>query len=181
MKTKGMNTKKLMIYRTICRILPESKCHKLKSELLRWCGAKVGKNCEICSSAKFYGGFNLSIGNNCFIGIDALIFGANGSSIEIEDYAKIGSRVIIVTGTHDFSINTPCIEVDPGTYKNVKICKGCAVSTGSFILPGKTVGTMSHVAAGAVVSKDVPPYTRVGGVPAKVIKNFKEEQSVTHQ
>lgn len=168
-----MNTKKLYLYHLICKFLPETRCHSLKATILRWCGARIGKNCEICSSAKFHGGFNLFIGNNCYIGIEALIFGANQSNIILEDHVKIGSRVIIVTGTHDFSIKGPNIEVDPGIYKDVKICKGAAISTGSFILPGKTVGTMAHVAAGAVVTKDVEPYTRVAGVPAKCIKDFK--------
>lgn len=170
-----MNTKKLYFYHFICKFLPETRFYTLKSQILRWCGAEIGKNCRICSSAKFYGGMNLSIGNNCYIGFDALIFGANGSNIVIEDHVKVGSRVILVTGTHEFSLKGPNIEVDPGIYKDILLCKGCAISTGSFILPGRTIGAMSHVAAGAVVTKDVPPYVRVAGVPAKIIKNFKED------
>jgi acetyltransferase-like isoleucine patch superfamily enzyme len=170
-----MNTKKIYLYHLICRFIPETKCHSLKAKMLRWCGAKVGKGCEICSSAKFLGGYNLIIGDNCYIGFEALIFGHSASTIELEDHVKVGSRCIIVTGTHDFDPNGSCIEKDPGTYHNVKICKGSAISTGSIILPGKTVGTMSHVAAGSVVTHDVPSYHRVAGVPARVIKNFLED------
>lgn len=168
-----MNTKKIYFYHLICKLLPETKFHSFKAKMLRWCGAKVGKNVEICSSAKFYGGFHLSIGDNCYIGYDALLFGAGESSITLEDHVKIGSRVIIVTGTHDFDPNGPCIEKDPGTWHDVKICKGAAISTRSMILPGKVVNTMAHVAAGSIVTKDVPAYTRVGGTPAKFMKDFK--------
>ena len=171
-----MNSKKIYLYHFICKFLPETRCHSFKSKMLRWCGAKVGNNCEICSSAKFFGGYNLIIGNNCYIGIDALLFGNKASTIELEEHVKIGSRCIVVTGTHDFNPNGPCIEVDPGIYHNVKICKGAAVSTMSIILPGKTIGKMSHVAAGSVVTHDVPDYTRVAGIPARVIKNFLDTE-----
>ena len=43
-----------------------------------------------------------------------------------------------------------------------------------MILPGKTIGEKSHVAAGSVVTHDVPDMVRVAGVPARIIKNFKE-------
>jgi acetyltransferase len=107
-----------------------------------------------------------------YIGHEALIFGANGSNIIIEDYAKIGSRVVLVTGSHLFTTEGPCIEGE-GIFKDVKIGKGAAVSTGSTILPGKTIGEMAHVAAGSVVTHDVPSYHRVAGVPAKVIKDLR--------
>ena len=167
-----LNSKKLYLYHLLCLFLPPTKCHSLKAKLLRWCGAKVGVNVEITSSAKFYGGYNLVIGNNVYIGHEALIFGANGSHIIIEDYAKIGSRVVLVTGSHLFTTEGPCIEGE-GIFKDVKIGKGAAVSTGSTILPGKTIGEMAHVAAGSVVTHDVPSYHRVAGVPAKVIKDLR--------
>lgn len=148
-----------------------------EGKMLRWCGAKIGEGCEICSSAKFYGGFNLIVGNNCYIGFEAMLFGHSKSTIEIGDYAKIDSRTIVVTGTHDFDPNGPCIEKTPGTYHNIKICKGAVVSTSSIVLPGKTVGSMSHVAASSVVTHDVPEYVRVAGCPARITKHFLETTS----
>ena len=135
-----LSSVKLYLVRWIWKFIPDSRGHNLKSSLLRWAGAKVGKNVEIMSSAKVIGNFNLSIGDGVFIGHEALIFGPKGSHIVIEDYAKLGSRTIVVT----------------------------------VVLPGKTVGRMSHAAAGSVITKDVPEYTRVAGVPAKVIHCFKE-------
>lgn len=169
---KHLNTKKLYLYHLLCIFIPVSRCHKLKAALLRWCGATVGKNVEIMSTAKFYGGYHLQIGNGVFIGYDAMIFGHNDSSIIIEDYAKVGSRVSVVTGSHEYTIYTPSI-AGKGTYANIKICKGASVETLAIVLPGKTIGEMAHVAAGSVVTHDVRPYTRVAGVPAKEIKIFK--------
>ena len=51
---------------------------------------------------------------------------------------------------------------------NDEVWIGC----GAIILPGVTVGKGAVIASGAVVTKDVPPMTLVGGVPAKIIKNY---------
>lgn len=157
----------------ILKFIPPVRAYHFKIRLLRWAGAQIGENVEIISSAKIQGQMNLSIGNNCFIGHEALIFGPIGSTITVEDYAKIGSRTIVVTGTHRFSSDGDCIEKE-GAFKDVRICRGAVVSTGSIILPGITIGRMAHVAAGSVVTKNVPEYTRVGGVPAKFIKDLRE-------
>lgn len=172
-----LNSTRLYIIRWLFRFIPDSRGHKLKSSLLRWAGAKVGKNVEIMSSAKIIGNFNLKIGDGVFIGHDALIFGPKGSHIIIEDYAKLGSRTIVVTGTHRFSPDGNCIEKE-GTWQDVRICAGAVCSTHTVVLPGKTVGKMSHAAAGSVITHDVPEYTRVAGVPAKVIYDFKKAQSI---
>lgn len=166
-----LSSVKLYLVRWIWKFIPDSRGHNLKSSLLRWAGAKVGKNVEIMSSAKVIGNFNLFIGDGVFIGHEALIFGPKGSHIVIEDYAKLGSRTIVVTGTHRFSPDGNCIEKE-GTFEDVRICSGAVCSTHTVVLPGKTVGRMSHAAAGSVITKDVPEYTRVAGVPAKVCTLF---------
>lgn len=167
-----VSSKRLYLYSLICKVLPLSRFYSFKASLLRWCGASVGKNVEIMSSAKIIGNMNLSIGDNVYIGHEALIFGPANSNITIESNTKIGSRVIIVTGSHKFTPEGPCIEGE-GVFADVRICDGAAVSTGSIILPGKTVNRMAHVAAGSVVTHDVPEYSRVAGVPAKIIKDFR--------
>ena len=167
-----MNTKRLYIYQLICKILPPSKCHGLKSSLLRWCGAKVGKGVEIMSSAKFYGDFDIEIGDHVFIGHEALIMGAQGSKITIADYAKVASRAILVTGYHRFEPDGNCIS-GQGMCADITLGKGCVVSTNSIVYPGKKVGIMAYVTAGSIVTHDVPDYTRVAGVPAREIMKFK--------
>lgn len=170
-----MNAKRLLLVRFLFMLIPLSRCHNIKASLLRWAGAKVGKNVEIMSSVRIIGTMNLSIGNNCFIGHEAFIFGASGSNIEIENFAKIGSKTTLVTGTHRFSPDGDCIEKE-GTYKDIRICRGAVVSTGSIILPGIILGEMAHVAAGSVVTKNVEPYIRVAGNPAKPVRNLKTNE-----
>lgn len=173
-----MNTKRLFLATFIIGLIPASRGHKIKAKLLRWCGAHVGENVEIFSSVKIKGAMDLYIGDNVFIGHESLIFGAAGSTIKIGDYAKLGSRTIVVTGTHRFSPDGKCIEKE-GIYKNVTINDGAVVSTGSIVLPGITIGSMAHVAAGSVVTKDVEPYMRVAGNPARPIRNLLTNEKIS--
>lgn len=168
-----MNTKKLYIFNLLIKLLPPSRCYGFKARMLRWCGAKVGKNVQMFSP-KIMGDFELELGDNVWIGHEALIFGAAGSKITVETNAKIATRAIVVTGSHEYSIKYDNI-AGPGRAEDIRICSGAMVGTATIILPGKTIGAKSDVAAGAVVTKDVPPMVRVAGVPAQVIKDFKAD------
>lgn len=168
-----MNPKKLYFFNLIIKILPPSHCYGLKNSLLRWCGAKVGNNVQMFSP-KILGDFDLELGDNVWIGHDPLIFGSKGSKITVESNAKIASRAILVTGYHKYNINYDNI-AGPGKFDDITIKKGALVDTQTIILPGKTVGEKAHVAAGSIVTHDVPPFTRVAGVPARIIKRFKAD------
>jgi acetyltransferase-like isoleucine patch superfamily enzyme len=88
--------------------------------------------------------------------------------ITLEDEVLLGPRVNLVTENHP---------LDP-TDRRALICKPIIIKrkawigAGATILPGVTIGENAVVAAGAVVSKDVPANTVVGGIPARVIKTI---------
>ncbi|MBR3361840.1 MAG: acyltransferase, partial [Lachnospiraceae bacterium] len=84
--------------------------------------------------------------------------------ITIEDDAMIAANVSLISNNHDPYDRQVLL------CKPVTIRKGAWVGANSTILPGVTVGKYAIVAAGAVVTKDVPDYAVVGGNPAKVIK-----------
>lgn len=165
-----LNTKKLYFFNLLIKILPPSKLSSFKVRLLRWCGASIGDNVSIFTPS-IQGNFNLIIGDNVWIGHETLIFGAKDSTIEIGKYAKIASRAIVVTGYHEYSTRYPNI-VGPGKFENVIIKEGATIGTLAMVLPGKSIGYKSHVAAGSVVTHDVPDFVRVAGVPARIIKEF---------
>lgn len=156
----------------IVRLLPETSFFGFKRFLYRKLGCEIGENAQICSSARLFVNGKLSIGRDVWIGPEAIISSSANSEIILEDYCKVGLRTVIVSGFHEITPEGNSIEGN-GTSSKIILKRGCAVSTMSIILPGKTVGEMAHVAAGSVVTKDVEPYTRVAGVPAKAIKNLK--------
>ena len=111
-------------------------------------------------------GRHITIGKNVFINFNCTFLALGG--ITIEDDVLIGPNVSLITETHP---------LDPQQrqgliVKPVHIRKNAWIGANATILAGVTVGENSVVAAGAVVSKDVPDNTIVGGVPAKVIKSI---------
>ncbi len=110
-------------------------------------------------------GNRVKFGKNIFINHSA-VFSASGG-IEIEDDVMIAPCVRIATINHDFK-NRHTIY----TYGKVIIKKNAWIGMNVTILPGVTIGENAVVAAGAVVTKDVPDNAVVAGVPAKTIKTI---------
>jgi acetyltransferase-like isoleucine patch superfamily enzyme len=115
-------------------------------------------------------GSRIKIGKNCVIGAYSIIIGTAGTYIA--DNVIIAPRVSIFTNNHIY--NDPAIPIkEQGiTAKSVYIHDGVWIGTGVSILSGVTINKGSVVAAGALVIDDVPPYSLVAGVPAKVIKSW---------
>lgn len=114
----------------------------------------------------FYTNFGqfIKLGKNVFINHACSFLDIGG--ITIEDDVQIGPRVNLTSENHP---------LDPADRKTVLlqpilIKRNAWIGAGATILPGVTIGENSIVAAGAVVSRDVPPNTVVAGVPAKVVK-----------
>ena len=97
-----------------------------------------------------------SVGDHCFLDYRGSIF--------IGKNVNISSQVLILTGDHD-----PQDKYFKSRGRSVIIDDYVWLSTRSMILPGVTIGKGAVVAAGAVVTKDVLPYTIVGGIPARKI------------
>lgn len=174
-KTIMIKSKRMFIVNHLLAILPNSGCQSLKAGLLRWGGVKIGRNVEIFQGVKMQGVGEVEIGDRAFIGHEALLMVNEGSKIIIEKEAIVGSRTILLTGFHDITPKGERILSRSGTTSVVTIGEGSSVSTAAKVLPGVTVGEMSIVAAGAVVTKDVEPYTMVAGVPAVLKKRLKND------
>lgn len=113
-------------------------------------------------------GKNIKIGKNVFINSGCCFQDQGG--IELGDGCLIGHQTVIATLNHDLSPSRR----GGMTPARVVIGKNVWVGSHSTILPGVTIGDGAVVAAGAVVTKDVPANAVVAGVPAKIIKIIEE-------
>jgi acetyltransferase-like isoleucine patch superfamily enzyme len=111
-------------------------------------------------------GNNVSIGGNLIIGcVDSVV---------IEDDVLIADRVFISDHIHDYeNVKIPIIKQKLKSKGGVLIKRGSFIGVNSVIMPGVTIGKNSVVGASSVVTKSVPDYSVVAGVPAKVIKIFE--------
>ena len=111
-------------------------------------------------------GRNTKIGKNVFINFDCTFLDLGG--ITIEDNVMLAPKVTLLSEGHPVSPNERQSLV-PG---HIHIKKNAWIGASATILQGVTIGENAVVAAGAVVSKDVPANTIVGGIPARHIKNI---------
>lgn len=148
---------------------------QLKILCLQIGGAKIGKD-SIIMDVHFFnwhhlGLRGLNVGQECFIGDETLI--DLYRRVILEDSVTIGQRVTILTHINVGYKNHPLQKYFPSESLPVILKTGCVIGACATILPGITIGQRSMVAAGAVVTKDVPPQTLVAGVPAKVIRKLE--------
>lgn len=142
---------------------------------LRFFGAKIRRNViiERIRLINLYrtGIEGISIGDNCYLGDGVTLDLAE--RITLADNVTLSFDVMVLTHTNVGYKGHPMQTYIPPVAKSTRFKKGCFVGVRSVILPGVTIGEGAAVAAGAVVTKDVPAKTLVGGVPAKVIRKFK--------
>ena len=141
-------------------------------ELREIMGRVIGK--QVDRSFRMFPPFYTDFGKNITIGKDVFINSGchfqDQGGIEIGDGALIGHNVVLATINHDLNPK----ENRKNHYAAIKIGAHVWIGSNATVLPGVTIGDYAVVAAGAVVTRDVPAMTVVGGVPAKVLKVVKE-------
>ena len=118
-------------------------------------------------------GKNITVGRNVFINAGCKFQDHGG--ITLEDGVLVGHNVVIATLNHDQDYRRRSSLIPAP----VRVCRDVWIGAGAVICPGVTIGEHSIVAAGAVVTKDVPPDVIVGGVPARIIKDLPKPEGAS--
>lgn len=168
----------LLIYKLFLVWLPSTNGKFPLYKQVRWlrsvvagmCFDSHGKNINVERNANFGRGIGIVIGNNSGLGVDCNVRGP----LYIGNNVMMGSDVRIFVSSHDTtSTDIPMMMQGDLPPQKVTICDDVWIGTRVIIMPGVTIGRGAILGAGAVVTKDVPEYAVVGGVPAKILKYRK--------
>jgi acetyltransferase-like isoleucine patch superfamily enzyme len=122
----------------------------------------IDYGCNISIGKRFYGNYNLTI-------LDCAI-------VTIGDRVAIGPNVSIFAATHETEVESRRANIEFA--KPVTIGNDCWIGGHTVILPGVTIGDGCTIAAGSIVSKDIPAWSVALGVPARVVKKVKPLEPV---
>lgn len=117
------------------------------------------------------GGPDIRLGRNVFINQNCTFYDLGGLSIA--DDVMIGPNVSLITSGHPLA---PSQRRDFVTARPIAIERNVWIAAGATVIGGVTVGENSVVAAGSVVTRDVPPNTLVAGNPARVVRSLEEPE-----
>lgn len=139
---------------------------EVRSLLNQITGNEIDETTTVFTPLNINYGRHTKIGKNVFVNFDCVFLDLGG--ITIEDNVLIAPKVSLLSEGHP---------VKPGiratlTTGHIHIRKNAWIGAGAIIMQGVTIGENAIVAAGAVVSKDVPDNVIVGGIPAKIIKSI---------
>lgn len=163
----------LVLYYGFAQYLPKSNTYGnvgggvIRYALCKHIFKKCGKHVNIERKAFFASGIDIEIGDYSGIGINAHI--PNGTIIG--DYVMMGPNCFILDVNHKVSdVDTPMCFQGHVSKKITRIGNDVWIGRDVHMTPGRTIADGSIIAMGAVLTKDFPPYSIVGGNPAKLIK-----------
>jgi acetyltransferase-like isoleucine patch superfamily enzyme len=147
----------------------------LRALLLRLYGARIGRR-VVLHDVRFFNLYRrglggLRIGDECFLGDECLLDLAEG--IEMAEQVTLAERVLILTHTNVGYADHPLQRHFPAKAAPVVLERGCFLGARALVLPGVRIGSGAFVAAGSVVTEDVPARSLVAGVPARVVRTLE--------
>ena len=164
---------RLPLHRGFWRWVTDRIDYTVTDHLLPWTQLSRAPRSMIHPSVSFRSARNVEIGGHTRIQSGCVIWASPNSKIRIGEYTGLGPGTMIFSSNHRFEPGVPYID-QPWTEKGVTIGRDVWVGAGTIVVPGVSIGDGCVIAAGSVVTRDVPPYSLAGGVPAKVIRTREE-------
>lgn len=146
----------------------------IRTSLLRGMGCVIGKQCEIEPLIDVGLRPNIQIGSYCQINKGAIL-----RNVKMGNHVMVAPEVVFLDRFHSYDkIDVPMVFQNVERFEQTVIEDDVWVGQRVIIMPGIHIGEGAIVGAGAVVTKDVPAYAVVGGVPAKIIKSRLDQAKV---
>jgi acetyltransferase-like isoleucine patch superfamily enzyme len=161
------NVKRAMAITARLNRLTFSDADEIRALFSQLIGKKVDKSFLLIPPFYTAGGEEIRVGRNVFVNQNCTFYDLGG--LDIADDVMVGPNVSIITTGHPLE---PSRRRAATIGKPIMIEKSVWIAAGAIIIGGVTVGAHSVVAAGSVVTKDVPANSLVGGNPARVIRSI---------
>ncbi len=152
----------LLAYYTLFKCLLRPM-YTWRNWVLRLYGAKIGRGVSVQRSARIEYPWNLNLGECTSVGEDVWLYSLG--KIQTGEFTMISPRVILCTGTHDYTSPEMKLVIKP-----ITIGRGVWLGLDAFVAPGVTIGENSVIGARSVVVKDMPAAMVCVGHPCKPIK-----------
>lgn len=168
-----------MIY-NLCMKISGGVQRIVVSPLIKHEFSKCGKKVYVSRNCIFAGQKNISVGDDVSFGPNCIVY-CTRAKLTIGSHVIIGPGVTMITGDHRIDLlDKPMSEITeseklPENDQPITIEDDVWIAANAILLKGITVGKGAVIAAGAVVTKDVKPYSIVGGIPARIINNRCED------
>jgi acetyltransferase-like isoleucine patch superfamily enzyme len=164
---------RLLLARLAAMPLPSYAGGRVRAQLLRLSGFRIGNSTMLAGMPTIVGKRGLArrlvVGERCWFNVQVYL--DLSAAIVVGDRVRIGQQAMLITSTHDY-LSEPGVRGGPLIGRKVVIGDGAWLGARCTILPGVSIGEGAVVAAGTLVTKDVPPHTIVAGVPARPIREL---------
>ncbi|MEO6217942.1 MAG: sugar O-acetyltransferase [Sphingomonas sp.] len=161
------NVKRAMAITPVLNRLSYEDAEQIRAVFSDLIGSAVDEGFSLIPPFYTTGGENIRLGRNVFINQNCTMYDLGG--IDIGDDVMIGPNVSLITSSHPLE---PSRRRDFVIAKPIVIERNTWIAAGATIIGGVTIGENSVVAAGSVVTHDVPRNTLAGGNPARVIRGI---------
>lgn len=157
-------------------MLISAKVQNLIRRVLRYLLTDIINEIRLSSHLVFGPSERLRI--HCSAEVQNALFNVRSGEITVEECAFFGHNVTLLTGRHDFTkFNEARQQGIPNSGNNIIVRRGAWIASNVVVIGPCEIGQHSVVAAGSIVTRDVPPYCIVAGNPAKVIRQIPESGS----
>ena len=163
-----LGLKRKLAYHRVNKTYAGTKKWEQKRKILNGIGHEIGENSKVVGPVILQG--KLHVGKDTYVNRGFALYGLG--EVFIGDNCDIAPDVTFLTGSH--KIGDKSRRAGEGTTENITVGNGTWICAKSTIVGGVKIGNGVVIAAGAVVTKDVPDNVLVGGVPAKIIRKLDE-------